>query len=330
MTTTRQPVSHIDPTSFNAVPIIEQMRGMAFQARHLAQACDLADRMERERLTVILTLAGGTISAGMKTCITTLLKCHMVDAIVSTGATMIDMDLLEALGFRRYLSTGGGADALATVVDDDDLRKVDETNVHLARLLEGRPHSSREIMHAFGRLLAQQRLGEGSVLRTAYELQVPIFTPSFSDCAAGFGFVKHQVQDPPPHCTHDSVADFRELTEIKIATGETGLLILGGGVPKNFAADIVTCAEVLGHAQVRPHKYAVQLTTADDHSGASSAAAVHDETSGPLPDAAEQMVYGEFSLSFPLMVSYLYHRGAWQQRQARRLNLMFKSQPRWK
>lgn len=321
--------------SFNAVPMIDQMRRMAFQAQNLARACDIVDRMQQEQLTVILTLAGGTISAGMKKCITTLLRCNMVDAIVSTGATMIDMDLLEALGFKHYLQAQDQSsqvdESRETFVDEDDLKKVDDANYTVAGLLQGRPHSSREIMHAFGQFLAQQSYGEGSVLRTAFELQVPIFTPSFSDCAAGFGFVKHQVKDPPPHCTHDSVADFRELTELKIRTGETGLLILGGGVPKNFAADIVACAEVLGHANVQKHKYAVQLTTADDHSGAKSAAALSEDGSdAAVKEVAEQMVFGEFSLSFPLMVSFLYHKGSWKNRQAKRLNTMFASQPKLK
>ena len=66
----------------------------------------------------------------------------------------------------------------------------------------------------------------------------------------------------------DAVADFRELTEIKIKAGTTGLLMIGGGVPKNFAQDTVVCAEILGHDDVEVHKYAVQVTVADVRDGA--------------------------------------------------------------
>lgn len=326
-------IEHIDPTSFNAVPIIDQFEKMAFQARNLSRACTIVEKMIAEDLTIILTLAGCTISAGMKKCLTTMLRCNMVDVIVSTGATMIDMDLLEALGFKHYIGTPMVDDEelrrlhidriYDTYIDEDDLRQVDETTYRVAHSLDARPHGSREIMAAFGRFLADKNIGNDSVLRMAYEMQIPIFVPSFSDCSAGFGFVKHQVQDPPPHATHDSVTDFRELTEIKVQSGETGMIVLGGGVPKNFTADTVVCAEVLGH-EVAMHKYAVQLTVADERDGALSGSTLKEAHSwGKVDDVAEQMVFGEFSLTFPLMVSYLHHKGTWRRRKARALNALF-------
>jgi len=90
--------------------------------------------------------------------------------------------------------------------------------------------------------------------------------PAFSDCSAGFGIVKHQVErrkEGKPYVTIDSAGDFRELTEIKLAAGTTALFMIGGGVPKNFAQDTVVCAEILGHDDVEVHKYAVQITVAD-------------------------------------------------------------------
>jgi len=329
----RDPVEHIDPTSFNAIPMIEQMEKMAFQARNFAYACAIVDRMVREDLTVILTIAGCTISAGMKKCLVQLLRENVVDVVVSTGATMVDMDLLEALGFKHYIGSPAVDDEelrqlhidriYDTYIDEDDLRVVDETTRAIARSLPPRPHSSREIMAAFGAHLAENGKGEESVLRTAYEMEIPVFTPSFSDCSAGFGFVKHQVEDPPPHVTHDSVADFRELTHIKVTQGETGIIMLGGGVPKNFTADTVVCAEMLGHA-VPMHKYAVQLTVADERDGGLSGSTLKEAHSwGKVDDIAEQMVFSEFSLTFPLMVSYLHHRGTWRTRKAKRLQSLF-------
>ena len=329
-------IEHIDPTSFNAKPIIDQMGKMAFQARNLSRATGIVDKMIKEDLTVILTLSGCTISAGMKKCLLTMLRNNMVDVIVSTGATMVDMDFLEALGFKHYIGSPMADDEALrklhidriydTYIDEDDLRIVDETTYAIAESLEKRPHSSREIMAAMGKYLVGKNLGKDSVLRTAYEMQIPIFTPSFSDCSAGFGFVKHQVEHPDLHCTHDSVADFRELTEIKIKSGESGMIIIGGGVPKNFTADTVVCAEVLGH-DVAMHKYAVQLTVADERDGALSGSTLKEAHSwGKVDDVAEQMVFCEFSLALPLMVSSLYHQGSWKKRQAKRLNSLFGKQ----
>ena len=82
-----------------------------------------------------------------------------------------------------------------------------------------------------------------------------------------------------PYMTIDAVADFRELTDIKIAAGTTGLFMVGGGVPKNFAQDTVVCAEILGH-EVEMHKYAVQITVADVRDGACSSSTLKEAAPG--------------------------------------------------
>jgi len=104
------------------------------------------------------------------------------------------------------------------------------------------------------------------------------------------------------------VADFRELTEIKLKAGTTGLVMLGGGVPKNFAQDIVVAAEVLGH-QVEMHKYAIQITVADERDGGLSGSTLSEAQSWGKVDAAlSQMVFAEATLAFPLLASYVWHR----------------------
>ena len=107
---------------------------------------------------------------------------------------------------------------------------------------------------------------------------MPIFCPAFSDSSAGFGLVKHQAERKSGHVSIDSVKDFRELTEIKIKAGTTGLFMVGGGVPKNFAQDTVVCAEMLGH-EVEMHKYAVQITVADVRDGACSTSTLKEASS---------------------------------------------------
>ena len=108
-----------------------------------------------------------------------------------------------------------------------------------------------------------------------YEKNVPIFCPAFTDSSAGFGLVKHQVENPKQHLTIDSIRDFRELTDIKIKAGTTGLFMIGGGVPKNFAQDTVVCAEILGK-EVDMHKYAIQITVADVRDGACSSSTLKE------------------------------------------------------
>ena len=103
---------------------------------------------------------------------------------------------------------------------------------------------------------------------------VPIFCPAFTDSSAGFGLVMHQEQNPSNHITIDSIKEFRELTEIKLKSKTSGLLMVGGGVPKNFVQDTVVCAELLGK-KVDMHKYAIQITVADTRDGACSLSLIH-------------------------------------------------------
>ena len=123
------------------------------------------------------------------------------------------------------------------------------------------------------------------------------------------GLVVHQAKNPKKHMTIDSVADFRELTDIKIEAGTTGLLMIGGGVPKNFAQDTVVCAEILGK-EVDMHKYAVQITVADTRDGACSSSTLKEACSwGKVDTAYEQMVYAEASSVLPLLASDAYQCG---------------------
>ena len=102
----------------------------------------------------------------------------------------------------------------------------------------------------------------------------------------------------------DAIADFRELTEIKIEAGITGLLMIGGGVPKNFIQDTVVCAEILGHDDVEVHKYAVQITVADVRDGACSSSTLQEAASwGKVNTGIEQMVFAEAGSVMPLLAS---------------------------
>ncbi len=127
-----------------------------------------------------------------------------------------------------------------------------------------------------------------------------------------------------PYMVLDAIADFRELTDIKIKAGTTGLLMIGGGVPKNFIQDTVVCAEILGHDDVEMHKYAVQITVADVRDGACSSSTLKEAASwGKVETTQEQMVFAEAGSVMPLLASDAYHRGYWKNRSPKRYGAMF-------
>ena len=132
------------------------------------------------------------------------------------------------------------------------------------------------------------------------------------------------MKHPKAHLSIDSVKDFRELTQIKIKAGTTGLLMIGGGVPKNFAQDTVVCAEILGK-EVPMHKYAVQITVADVRDGACSSSTLKEAGSwGKVDSSYEQMVFAEATSVLPLLASYAWHRGSWRKRKPWRFAQLFK------
>lgn len=330
----KEEIKHIDVKSFDSTPIINQYRDMAFQARNLARAADIYKKMlSDKKCSIILCLAGSIFSAGLKKMVYDMIDNNMVDAIVSTGAIIVDQDFFEALGFKHYKGSPKVDDddlykkhidrIYDTYIDEDELRVCDLTVAKIADSLPPRPYSSREFIEKMGEYLVKNKKGKESVVRRAYEKGVPIFVPAFSDCSAGFGLVYHQWnRKGKPKVSIDSAKDFLELTKIKIAAGETGLFMISGGVPKNFAQDVVVAADVLGK-NVKMHKYAIQITVADERDGGLSGSTLKEAHSwGKVDQGYEQMVFAEATLAAPLIVSYAYHSGVWKNRQERKFNKM--------
>ena len=326
-----QQIKHIDISQYNVVPMVDAMADMAYSSRDLARAATIYDAMLRDtECGVILCLAGSLISAGLQKVIVDLVRNNMVDAIVSTGANIVDQDFFEALGFRHYVAGEeykyGGGDAelrelmidriYDTFIDEEELRICDETTQKIIDGMAPKPYSSREYIREMGAYL--QKNGRtpkdgnaDSIVLAAYEKNVPIFVPAFSDCSFGFGIVAHQhARQGKPMCSIDSGKDFYELTQFKLQNPTTGLLMIGGGVPKNFAQDIVVAADILG-VEASMHKYAIQITVADARDGALSGSTLKEASSwGKVDLAQEQMVFAEATIAFPLIAGYAWHTKA--------------------
>lgn len=330
----KREVEHIDIKSFNAIPIIEQFDKTAFQARNLARAAKIYDRMLSDKdCSIILCLAGSLFSAGLRKIVHDMIENNMVDMIVSTGAIIVDQDFFEALGFKHFQGTPQSDDnelmemmidrIYDTYIDEEHLRICDMTVSEIANNLEAALYSSREFIKFMGKYLKEKDMGKESVVRISYEKNLPIFVPAFSDSSAGFGLVYHQWnRKDKPKVSIDSVKDFLELTKIKVNSKETGLVMIGGGVPKNFAQDVTVAAEIL-EKTVNMHKYAVQITVADERDGGLSGSTLKEAHSwGKVDEGSEQMVFSEATIAFPLLASYAYHRGNWKKRKSKNFNTL--------
>lgn len=329
-------IQHFDIKEHNVIKLVDSMEKMAFSARDLNRAAQIYDRMLRDKdCAIILTLAGSLFSAGLKRVVYDLITNNMIDAVVSTGAVMVDQDFFEALGFKHYVGTPFVNDNVMrdlhidriydTFIDEDELRVCDETTEKIFNSLETRPYSSRELLWNFGKYLDENGgpKVEDSVIYAAYKHNVPIFVPAFSDCSAGFGIIVHQTKNPEKHLSFDSGKDFLELTQIKLNSKESGIFMIGGGVPKNFTQDIVVAADILME-NAPMHKYAVQITVADVRDGALSSSTLKEASSwGKVETTFEQMVYSEATIAMPLIAGYAYHKGAWKNRTKREFQKLF-------
>ncbi|MBL4576414.1 MAG: deoxyhypusine synthase [Opitutaceae bacterium] len=332
----KEPIEHLDIKEHDVTGLVEAMGKMAFSARDVNRAADIYGKMLQDKdCGIILVLAGSIFSAGLKKVVFDMVNNNMVDAIVSTGALIVDQDFFEALGFKHYIGTKWVDDnemrelsidrIYDTFIDEDELRVCDDTIGEICDSLEKRPYSSREFIHEMGRYLDEKGCKvDDSIVYECYKKEVPIFVPAFSDCSAGFGFVMHQSKNREDCVSMDAARDFLELTDIKLANPNTGIFMIGGGVPKNFTQDIVVAADLLDPTKADMHKYAIQITVADERDGALSGSTLKEASSwGKVSTTYEQMVYSEATLAMPLVVGHAYHKGLYKGRAGRRFQNLY-------
>src|SRR4030066_1006805 len=151
----KEVIEHIDIKKHNVVPLVDAMENMAFTARDLNRAARIYDMMLKDKnCGIILTLAGSLFSAGLKKVVYDMIMNNMVDAIVSTGAIMVDQDFFEALGFKHYKGTKWVDDnemrelhidrIYDTFIDEDELRICEETWKNSSDRPEHKHHISQK------------------------------------------------------------------------------------------------------------------------------------------------------------------------------------------
>ena len=328
----KKTVEHIDITKYDVTDLVNELRSTSFTSREIYNACQLYKQMlEEEELTVILTIAGSTQAAGCLKLYRDLVRYNMVDVIVATGASIIDMDLFEGLGNKHYIGSSKADDNILreeyidriydTFISEDDLKQVDNFVADFANKISDTTMSSREFLNKLGWHLRTSN----SLVQECYKEDVPIFCPALNDSAAGIGLLMHQTNNPDSHLVIDSIKDLRELTYLKVEMQNTGLFMVGGGVPKNFAQDIVVAAESIGH-RVPMHQYAIQLTVADVRDGACSSSTLDEASSwGKVDNSNTQMVYGEATSTLPIIANYAYNNVNLENRKRRKLHELFGS-----
>ena len=289
------------------------MRGCAFGARRLAHAVDIYEEMLKAKATKFLGLAGALVPAGMRPVLAEMLRLRLVDVLVTTGANLVH-DILEALGEHHYFCCEEercegkerdaklreqGVSRIYDVVVKDSAFAALEDFLHrtFEKLDHSRRYSIRELLTEVGRNIKD----EDSILRVAFENAIPVFCPALADSIIGLhAFIFKQISP----LNVDAFEDLREINEIYCNASRAGVVILGGGVPKNF---------ILQTALVAPRggfDYAIQITTKTPEDGSLSGATLEEAISwGKLRENAKAVtVYCDATIALPIIIAALRER----------------------
>jgi deoxyhypusine synthase len=287
----------IDP-GMSIIDLVDNMEHCGFGARRVAEAVNIYEEMLGGDFTKFFSLSGAMVPAGLRNIVSKLIRENHIDVLVTTGANLVH-DIIESFG-SHSLGTPESDDAslrsagLSRIYDvflpDEHFIKFEEL---MQSILPKRadPISGTEFL----KLIGSQIQDNKSILKSAYDNNVPVFCPAMSDSMIGLQAWLFR-QDKP--LMVDTLADIKEIIDICYESEKSGIMIIGGGVPKNFA---------LQSMLVTPKSFdlAIQLTTDSPEPGGLSGATLSEAISwGKISTGARYVtVYGDATITFPLITA---------------------------
>jgi deoxyhypusine synthase len=301
----------------------------AYNAGRLREGCRLfTEKMLDDDVTVGLSLTGALTPAGLGiSCLIPLIEAGFVDWVVSTGANLYH-DTHFGLGLALHQGNPFVSDVVLR--EDEVVRIYDiffdysvllDTDAFFRQLIEGdefqRSMSSAEFHHLCGRYIAERerKLGQTgesrkSLLAACYEYDVPVYTSSPGDSSIGMNIAAMELQGN--RLRIDVNADVNEtaaiVLDVKRRGGRSGVLIMGGGSPKNFVLQTEPQIQEVMGIEEKGHDYFLQVTDARPDTGGLSGATPAEAVSwgkvdpDRLPDAV--VCYTDATIALPLLTAY--------------------------
>jgi len=313
------PVESINLENVRTVAdLVDAFSRASIQARALGRCVDVFRRMlEDPDVTILIGLSGALIAGGLRKVIRDMIKHRMVDVVVSTGAIMYQ-DIYQARGFRHYVGDPAMDDIelqdLAidriydTLVDEEKFGETDLWIGKITERLEPRGYSTRE----FFEFIASHLDDEQSIVKTAADAGVPIYSPAISDSSIGIGLTHYyETNHDRKRMYIDPIRDNYEIMNIVMKSRETGAIYIGGGVPKNWINDSVVMARYGANFEREGHKYAFQITMDVPYWGGLSGSTLKEAQSwGKISKhSTKAMCYIEATVALPLIVGAVMQNG---------------------
>jgi len=315
----KKPVNPMDPEAGATVDrFVTQLSEISFQARNLGTAVDIWGKMLDEETMIFFGLAGAMVPAGMRKVLSFLVRNRFVDCVVSTGANLFH-DCHETLGYFHWKGSHEADDLVLressidriydTFASEKEFRHTDDFITRFAgELPQLEPLTTREFLFLLGKKLTAHSENEG-ILTSAFRAGVPVYCPAIGDSSIGIAIAVGRDRGENK-LVFDVAADVLESAKLASSSfsgrAATGVIYVGGGVPKNFIQQTEVTMSILGK-EVSGHKYAVQIITDPPHWGGLSGCTFEEAQSwGKIAtEALKTTVYSDATIALPLIVTAL-------------------------
>ncbi|NOY10759.1 MAG: deoxyhypusine synthase [Archaeoglobi archaeon] len=280
-----------------ASDLVSQLKDSAFNARRLGEAAEIYREMVDSNAFIFFTLAGAMVPAGMRGIVRGILDNGFANVLVTTGAN-VTHEIAEALGFHHKrgseevddveLSRQNVNRIYDVFIENSAFEGVEEFVSEIFQSMDGE-FTSYEILWEIG-----SHLPESSFLRVAYEKEIPVFCPTLHDSILGLHLYIYGRK-----IRYNPIKDVERMVDLCFQDKSMGVVIVGGGVPKNFTLQSMLLANGFD--------YAIQITTDSPQWGGLSGATLDEAKSWcKLKEGAKAVtVYSDATIALPLIYAYL-------------------------
>ncbi|TXT62698.1 MAG: Deoxyhypusine synthase [Promethearchaeota archaeon] len=295
--------------------LLVKLQDCGFQGRNLGRALEILYKMvSDDGILTVLTLSGAMVPAGMGEIICTLMEYQLIDVIVSTGANLIH-DLVDTFSnVGHYVGS--------SEVDDGDLFEnrinriydvfLPEENYKRAEdgifeLIQSTFHQKviaitpSELFYELGK-----NMNKRSIISVATKNQIPIFVPAFTDSEFALNLIKYSVREGYQF-QFDILKDVLKFADIIRNSEEYGTIIIGGGVPRNWAQQVFPLLDQLDKIETMGYNYSVRIHTAAEFDGGLSGCTISESKSwGKYSlDSRYVSVWCDATIALPILISGL-------------------------
>ena len=298
--------------------LIEIYAGSGFNARKLGEAAKLYAKMIKENATICLTISGAMTPVGFGGIFKTLIERGFVDWIITTGANVYHEDHFSwGLPIKQ-----GHFDVDDMKLYEKEIVRIRDVYIKFYETLEAedqivqkmfeeqfieKPFTTAEFCNFMGKISKENsKHPERSFVTSAYDYDVPVYISTLKDSSLALNLAVHRLRDKRYNL--DFVREILEQASILYNSKKSGIVELGGGVPKNTAQQTGPLLDQILRRADGGQDYIIQITDARPDTGGLSGATLQEGKSwGKVQDSHHDMVtvYADATIAFPILALYV-------------------------